>query len=142
MVKKTEAERIGCIDRSTKEECEDSGDFNCTYGEKAGCRARKFVSRGRVYRSRDSDDFITLDLKPGDSISATRRAEDFEAPRSIPYKPKSTRSAKVPLKKMSAAPTGPVLSRTIGTAPKKPKELTSICATFEKDDDKCRQYAV
>jgi hypothetical protein len=135
MVRKTEAQRVGCIDKATKGQCvPDEGPYNCNWGDKRKCYARNGVSRGRIYRSRDSEDFLTLNLKDGDSISADRRAEDFETPGTIPYKPKSA-----PMK--VNAPVNIKASSGRFLAPKKPQNMTSICATFEKDDAKCKEYA-
>jgi hypothetical protein len=132
MVKRTEAQRVGCIDKATKEECLDG--FNCNWGDKRKCFARNGVSRGRIYRSRDSDDFLTLNLKDGDSISADRRAEDFETPGAIPYRPKA-QPVKASAPQVVKASSGKFL------APKRPQNMTSICATFEKDEGKCNEYA-
>jgi len=128
MVMKPISERVGCINFKTKEECEPTGPnafYNCQFGPKKGCTARNYVSRGRIYKSRDADDFVTVPVVRGGDISATRKA-----PTGFAALSQVNRMPKMPLQK-SQGRGAPTVTST--------RNNTSICATF--DADKCRANA-
>lgn len=132
---RTIAQRVGCIDKKTKEECAPEGpnasQYNCNWSQKRGCISRPHVAHGRIYRSRDADDFETVEIKDGDSISADRKASSAGKGFSKP--------ASATQNKPAATTTG--RRANMDGAPKRPADMTSICATFEKNDKKCLEYA-